>query len=66
MRTSNVLSLSLPGGMLRWPANLARSEDPIVSELVREPWTHRRNPGVGFAGVGSAINRRAARTKTVR
>ena len=36
MRTTRVLSVSLPPEMLRWAEEVARSEHRTMSELVRE------------------------------
>ena len=66
MRTSKVLSVSLPEAMLRRVENLARAEDRTVSELVREAI---RTYEVLKAGVPAAVSpaaKRAARGKTVR
>jgi predicted transcriptional regulator len=64
MRTSKVLSVSLPPEMLSRVENLARTEDRTVNELVRETIRTYETSNAGMPAVHSPVTQKAARSKT--
>jgi predicted DNA-binding protein len=62
MRTSKVLSISLPAEMLRRLENLARAEDRTITEVVREAMRTYETIKAGMPAVHSPVTKKAAFT----